>query len=113
MNTAVKIMSQQRVLVPENVGSKEENLVLRLPEVKSLLLLLTVLFSAILLVYIKDLNRQLFVNLQSEFSNYQQLQIDESKLLLEQSAWSNSLECSNWQKDNLICKFLRLQILLC
>ena len=66
MNTAVKIISHQRVIGHESVINKEENLVLPFPELKILFLLLIVLFSALTLIYIKDLNRQLFVGLQND-----------------------------------------------
>lgn len=88
MNTAVRIIPHQRTLAQENTVTREENLVLLFPELRILLLLIIFLISAISLVYIKDLNRRLFVDLQNGFADYQNLQVVESKLLLEQSAWS-------------------------
>ena len=48
-----------------------------------------VLLSAISVVYVKDLNRRLFITKQTLQHQHEQYLTDWSQLLLEQSAWSN------------------------
>lgn len=71
------------------VGSKvkKKELVFTLPDVSVITLVLIVLFSALLLVYIKDLNRQLFSSVGQLQQNYTQLQMTHDQLLLERSVW--------------------------
>lgn len=59
-----------------------------LPELRVFALAFLLLISALGVVYVKDLNRRLFMthhNLQVEARN---LKIESNRLLLEQSAWS-------------------------
>jgi cell division protein FtsL len=52
-------------------------------------MLITLLFvSAFAVVYLKDLNRRLFIQYQSLQQNYDQSRLQWGKLLLEQSSWS-------------------------
>lgn len=50
--------------------------------------ILLLLFSALTLVYFKDLNRRLFISYQHETAAMQAAEVRWGKLLLEQSAWS-------------------------
>lgn len=71
------------------VGSKvkKEELVFALPDVPILTLVLILLFSALVLIYVKDLNRQLFSSTEQLKQNYTQLQMTHDQLLLERSVW--------------------------
>jgi len=51
-------------------------------------LLITLLLSALAVIYIKDLNRRLFSDVQLLEKKYDELNIEWGQLLLEQSAWS-------------------------
>jgi len=53
----------------------------------SILLILTILVSAFSIVYVRQLNRELFMTLQSQQSARDNLHIEWGQLLLEQSAW--------------------------
>lgn len=67
---------------------KKETLVFALPDLPILTLVLVVLFSALALVYVKDLNRQLFGFSEKLQQDYAQLQMRHDQLLLEQSVWA-------------------------
>ncbi len=88
MNTAVKIIGQTRITAQDIAGDKDENLILFLPELRVLFLLVIVFLSALGLVYIKDVNRQLFMQTQTAESDFLQSQVLHNKLLLEESSWS-------------------------
>ena len=88
MNASVKMMIQNRMLTQDSVIDNEENLILFLPELKILFLIIIVFISGLSLVYIKDLNRQLFIKNQNAMQNFSGLSVLHNKLLLEQSAWS-------------------------
>lgn len=47
-----------------------------------------VLMTALSLVYTKDLNRQLYTELEGIRQNYEELKIQKDKLLLEQNTWA-------------------------
>src|ERR1700722_2061294 len=47
-----------------------------------------VLMTALVLVYIKDLNRQLYSELESRRQNYEELKIQKDRLLLEENTWA-------------------------
>lgn len=66
---------------------KKEELVFTLPDVPIITLVLVVLFSALLLVYMKDLNRQLVSSAAQLQQNYTQLQMTHDQLLLERSVY--------------------------
>lgn len=52
------------------------------------LLVVAVMISAFSVVYVRDMNRQVFSELQTAQATRDQLQIQWSQLLLEQSTWS-------------------------
>lgn len=49
-----------------------------------------VLFTALAIVYVSDLNRRLFMDYQNLLATRSQLQVEWSRLLLEQSTWSST-----------------------
>ncbi len=51
-------------------------------------LLAAVLISAFAVIYVKDLNRRLFIQYQTAQTTYNQLYVEWNKLLLEQSTWA-------------------------
>lgn len=51
-------------------------------------LFFTVLISALVLLYVKDLNRCLYIQEQTLYRQTELLQVEHNKLLLEQSAWA-------------------------
>lgn len=55
-----------------------------------ILLFIAVLASALAVVYVKDLNRQLFYDTQNLKKVHEELQIQTNQLLLEQDTWSAS-----------------------
>ncbi len=87
MNTAVKaikISSQmQHALYWGDVLPA-----ISLSRLRTALLLIAILISALSIVYIKDLNRRFFIQHQILEGASQQIQVDWGKLLLEQGAWS-------------------------
>lgn len=48
-----------------------------------------VLLSAFAIVYVKDLNRRLFIQYQQQQATNNQLNVEHGKLMLEQSTWSS------------------------
>lgn len=64
-------------------------------------LLICVLISAFSVVYTKDLNRRLFIELQSLESVRDAAQVEFGKLLLEQSTWSTQARVEQIAKNEL------------
>ena len=60
---------------------------LELAELKIVALISLLLISALSMVYIKDFNRRLFITYNKLQIKTEQLQTENNKLLLEQSAW--------------------------
>lgn len=84
MNAATKVITHGTVIVREPLP-----LVVRLPESRLFVFLFIILLSGLALIYVKDLNRRLFMDYQHTVAQTEQLQTDNNKLLLEQSAWSS------------------------
>lgn len=78
-----------RVITHDELVGKREPLVIDFSESRVLMLLFIVLMSALALIYVKDLNRRLFIDVQQHQAQTEQLQIENNRLLLEQSAWSS------------------------
>ena len=85
MNTAVRVLTQDRVSTQGHVVATQETLVFPVPRLSVVALVLVVLFSAIGVVYIKDYNRRLFADYRSLQKEYTFLQAEHGKLLLEQN----------------------------
>jgi len=77
---------------------------LRLPELKILVLIFVTLVSALSVVYIKDLNRRLFIAHQKLEIQAEQLRGENNKLLLEQSAWGAQARVQMVAQDKLQMK---------
>lgn len=76
-----------RVAVADSVFIRAIPFSISLPELKILALVVLLLVSALGVVYVKDLNRRLFITYHKFQAQSEQLQSDSNKLLLEQSAW--------------------------
>ncbi|PHQ80858.1 MAG: cell division protein FtsL [Coxiella sp. (in: Bacteria)] len=82
MNAITRVHSQQIKLNPF------AGLVVSSRYIAMLILFLCVFASAVGVVYMKDLNRRLFIQYQGLQQAQQQYDVEWGKLLLEQSAWS-------------------------
>lgn len=82
MNAITRVYHQQIRLNPF-VG-----LVINSRTLALIILFLCVFASAVGVVYMKDLNRRLFIQYQNQLQTEQQYTIDWGKLLLEQSTWA-------------------------
>jgi cell division protein FtsL len=82
MNTAIRVATHGRS------QSTFPLLHINRPRLINLILLAMLLASAFTVVYIKDLNRRLFIQYQALQAKHEKLYQDWGKLLLEQSTWS-------------------------
>ncbi len=69
--------------------------------IATLIVFLCVFTSAVGVVYMKDLNRRLFIQYQSLQEAQQQYDIDWGKLLLEQSTWSTQARVQSIARHDL------------
>lgn len=81
---AMQRAASQYVAV-QQVATQQETLVLVAPKLSWVVLVLAVLFSLLGIVYLKDYNRQLFVNYQKLQQEYAALQVNSGKLALTQN----------------------------
>lgn len=77
--------NQQRVFTQGYTVAQQETLVLVAPKLSWVILVLAVIFSLIGVIYLKDYNRQLFVNYQKLQQEYAALQVNSGKLALAQN----------------------------
>ena len=70
---------------------KKEELVFALPDLSVITLILVLFFSALAVVYISDLNRQLFAYNEHLKHDYAQLQVQHDRLLLERGTLSSQM----------------------
>lgn len=82
MNAVVK------AVISENTLMRRIALNFQLPELNILVIVFLLLISALGVVYVKDLNRRLFIIQHRLQVQSEQLQAESNKLLLEQSAWA-------------------------
>jgi cell division protein FtsL len=71
------------------------------PNFGALLLALVVLISALSVVYLADLNRRLFMQVQTEQAAQNQMHLDWGKLLLEQTTWSTQARVQALAQERL------------
>lgn len=83
MNTATRVLGNERFqsAVPSLFNFKKPHLV-------NIGLIIALVLSAFSVIYIKDLNRRLFIQQQSQQAIHDRLYEEWGKLLLEQSTWS-------------------------
>jgi cell division protein FtsL len=82
-------MNTMSTLVEDRLQSAIALLPIKHPRLINTLLIIALLFSAFVILYLKDLNRRLFIQYQSLHVTYDKLYEDGEKLLLEYSACSN------------------------
>lgn len=82
MNTAVRVLQQDRF------HSSLPSLNIKKPKLINFILILILVMSAFAVIYIKDVNRRLFIHFQTLQATHDKLYEDWGKLLLEQSTWS-------------------------
>jgi cell division protein FtsL len=95
MNIAVKVLNQSNVL------SRALPFVIPTPQRKVVVVVFAILFSALSLVYVKDLNRRLFIDSQGLQQNAESLQVAYSKLTLEESAWATPVRVQKVAEQKL------------
>jgi len=84
MNTAVRVAS----VSSSNVFGRRL-LMLPVLEMRVFILLIAILLSALVLIYVKDLGRRLFINYQDVTQTTQILTVQHDKLMLEESAFAS------------------------
>ena len=77
-----------RAVASDNTFVRGALININLPELKILVLIFLLLVSALGVVYVKDINRRLFITQHKLQVQSEQLQSESNKLLLEQSAWA-------------------------
>jgi cell division protein FtsL len=77
-----------RAVASDNTFTRGVLININLPELKILVLVFLLLVSALGVVYVKDINRRLFITHHKLQVQSEQLQSESNKLLLEQSAWA-------------------------
>ena len=77
-----------RAVASDNTFARGVLININLPELKILVLIFLLLVSALGVVYVKDINRRLFITQHKLQVQSEQLQSESNKLLLEQSAWA-------------------------
>ena len=83
MNAIAKVLTPSRILIDRTIIS------LVLQKSRLIVLCVAILFTALSIVYIKDLNRRLFIDYQTLQQTNNQLHTDYGKLLLEESTWTS------------------------
>lgn len=96
MNTYVKTIVADGIQVNRRVSEVFSWTSLLVP-----ILSFSCLLSAFALIYSKDLNRRLFIELQQAQKIEAQYTVDYSKLLLEESTWSNQSRVQRIASDQL------------
>lgn len=86
MNTIV--MPLNRELLNPASEFNQVSLGLPLSKIRFIFLLASIVFSAMALIYVKDLNRRLFINYQNLQSLAHQLEVKQGKYMLEASMLS-------------------------
>lgn len=71
------------------------------PSITTLFLAIIVMLTGLAVVYVADLNRRVFIELQEAQSYQNQLRSDWGKLLLEQSTWANQARLQNLASEHL------------
>lgn len=96
MNAATRVITQ---------GSYASRPIVSFPlpsqQLQVLVLVAAVLFSALGFVYVKDLNRRLFIGYQTQQQQFGTLQSKWSKLMLEESTWSSQARVQQIAEEKL------------
>ena len=65
------------------------------------MLIFLLLLSALGLIYVKDLNRRMFIDYQQAQTQGEQLQVYNNKLLLEESSWASQTRVQKIAEEQL------------
>lgn len=96
MNTAVRALPQGREQFRRHVQILNFK-----PSMGTLLLAIIVMLSGLAVVYTADLNRRLFMELQTIQNNQGQIRQEYGNLLLEQSTWSTEARMESLAQQRL------------
>jgi len=96
MSIAVREFPHSRAQIHRSTG-----ILAAKPSMGTLILALIVMFSALAVVYMADVNRRLFIDLQTAQATEMQLHTEWGKLLLEQSTWSTQARIQSIAVQNL------------
>lgn len=104
MTAATRALSQGKYIgrLEEQQLSSQSNL-LNLP-VLAIVLTIAVVLSAFAVVYVKDLNRRLFIQYQGLQTAHTKLHVEWGKLLLEQGTWSSQARIQHLAQEQLNMK---------
>lgn len=97
MNTIVRTLPQSAT----QIYPRQHSSIPSKPSFGTLLLAIIVLASALAVVYMTDLNRRVFMQLQTMQNTRIQLELDWGKLLLEQSTWSTQSRIQSLAQEQL------------
>lgn len=71
------------------------------PNIGTLMLAIIVMLSGLAVVYVSDLNRRVFMEVQAGQGYQNQLHLDWGKLLLEESTWSTQARIQSLAEERL------------
>lgn len=93
--------AETRILGQTLPLGRARNVISYKPSFSTLVLAIIVMISGIAVVYLSDLNRRVFMDLQDAQSYQNQLRLDWGKLLLEQSTWSSQTRVQSIAEQRL------------
>lgn len=96
MNTAVRTIESHRYQT-----SVSSILNFSRPRLVNLILIVALVLSAFAVIYVKDLNRRLFINYHTLQTSHDKLYVDWGKLLLEQTTWSTQARVQKIAENRL------------
>lgn len=99
MNAITRVATQESL-----IGSRITSISFPLPRLRMLILVVMLLISAFGIIYIKDVNRRLFINYQNLQYDSNVLKINHEKLLLENSAWNREARIQQLAEQDLNMK---------
>jgi cell division protein FtsL len=99
MNAITRVATQGSL-----VGNRITLISFPLPGLRVLILVVMLLVSAFAIIYIKDVNRRLFIDYQNLQYGSNVLEINHEKLLLENSAWSRQARIQELAEQDLNMK---------
>lgn len=101
MNTAVRVIDTENLRTISHRISDRNVIKVSSPSYFIMILTVLVLLTAFAVIYLKDLNRRLFIESQKLQQIQQQQQMDWGKLLLEESTWATPSRIQQLAVKNL------------
>lgn len=96
MTTETQVYAQPRLIT-----SRSTKAVTYKPNLGTLLLAIIVMLSGLAVVYVSDLNRRAFMEVQAAQGYQNQIHLDWEKLLLEESTWSTQARIQSLAQERL------------